>query len=125
MGQFRPGQDYLKLDGIPYHRVDTSNIPPGYLEVDVLVDDNGTEFDTLMVAGQIGMRVSSSGDKGLSAGGLQDTVAPVAGWWIFTKRPGGGSSEDQLLEDLMANSEELGDDNEGQEEGDLVAQTNK
>jgi hypothetical protein len=49
-----------------------------------------------MVAGQIGMRISSSGDKTLSLDGLQDTVAPVAGWWMFTKKLQGGSSKDKL-----------------------------
>ncbi|KII90180.1 hypothetical protein PLICRDRAFT_40375 [Plicaturopsis crispa FD-325 SS-3] len=38
-----------------------------------------------MVAGLVGMRVSNSGDKALSEKGEKDTLAPVAGWWIFTK----------------------------------------
>jgi hypothetical protein len=38
-----------------------------------------------MVAGSVGMRVSSSGDVSLSPGGEDDTVRPVVGWWLFVK----------------------------------------
>ncbi|KAJ7817928.1 hypothetical protein B0H14DRAFT_3089598 [Mycena olivaceomarginata] len=60
-------------------------IPPGYAEVDVLLDDNAEKFECAMVAGNIGMRVSSSGDRKLSEWGADDTVRPVAGWWLFIK----------------------------------------
>jgi hypothetical protein len=53
--------------------------------VDILVDDNGECFDCTMVAGSIGTRVSSSGDCALSASGEDDTVRPIAGWWLFIK----------------------------------------
>jgi hypothetical protein len=87
--RFKLVEDYLTLDGIPYHRIDSQDVPPGYLEVDVLLDDNGDEFKTMMVAGQVGMRICSSGDKRLLPDGQCDTVQPIAGWWIFTKQSEG------------------------------------
>ena len=64
--------------------------------VDVLLDDNGEEFDTLMVAGLIGTRVSDSGDTSLSESGTRDTVSPVAGWWMFTKRSGLSRHQEEM-----------------------------
>ncbi|KAJ6563936.1 hypothetical protein B0H19DRAFT_1140059 [Mycena capillaripes] len=76
----------LVLDGTPFHVVDTQKLPSGYAEVDVLLDDDGEKFECMMTAGMIGMKVSSSGDVGLSSSGQDDTVRPASGWWMFTKR---------------------------------------
>ncbi|KAF7333295.1 hypothetical protein MSAN_02424600 [Mycena sanguinolenta] len=73
------------LDGSPYHRLYRGGIPPGCAEVDILLIDNGVRFDCAMVAGSVGTRVVSSDDKTLSAGGKDDTVSPVLGWWLFVK----------------------------------------
>ena len=35
--------------------INTNNIPPGYVTVPVLVNDNGTEYDTMMFAGSFAM----------------------------------------------------------------------
>ncbi|KAJ7261534.1 hypothetical protein C8J57DRAFT_1436520 [Mycena rebaudengoi] len=75
----------LVLDGTPYHRVDSINVPPGYAEVDVKLNDNGELFNCMMTAGMIGMKVSSSRDVELSPTGRDDIVRPVSGWWIFIK----------------------------------------
>ncbi|KAJ7224975.1 hypothetical protein B0H12DRAFT_1240757 [Mycena haematopus] len=75
----------LVYDGTPYHRLDTHKITPGYATVDVTLDDNNKIFSCAMVAGMVGTQVSSSGDTTLSANGKDDTVRPVAGWWMFTK----------------------------------------
>lgn len=56
----RPG---CNLDGILYHRVDTDAIPLGWVGAPINVDDNGTEYKTMMVAGSMGLRVSSSGEN--------------------------------------------------------------
>jgi hypothetical protein len=60
-------------------RVDSSNIPNANVEVDVKIDDNGTAFDSVMVAGLAGYKV---------LGEQKDTVQPHAAWWIFTKAEG-------------------------------------
>ncbi|KAF8209136.1 hypothetical protein K438DRAFT_1573226 [Mycena galopus ATCC 62051] len=78
-------QKDLVLDGAPFHRLHRGAIPPGYGEVDVLLIDNGERFECAMVAGSIGMRVFSSGDRSLSPNGADDTVQPMVGWWLFVK----------------------------------------
>jgi hypothetical protein len=79
----------LVLDGITYPCIDSSKVPRGYAEVNVLLKDNGKRFNTKMVAGLVATNVSSSGDVTLSPGGRNDVVAPVPGWWIYIKRRNG------------------------------------
>ncbi|KAJ7177425.1 hypothetical protein C8R43DRAFT_942696 [Mycena crocata] len=74
----------LVLDRTPYHRFDSTNVPPASAEVDEL-NDNGEVFDCVMKSGMIGIHISSSEDFMLSADGTNDVVQPVAGWWIFIK----------------------------------------
>ncbi|KAJ7510575.1 hypothetical protein B0H11DRAFT_2401908 [Mycena galericulata] len=76
----------LVFDGSPFHRLDKQKVPPCYAEVDVTVEEYGDEWDGVMVAGLVGMRVSSSKDIALSADGEDDTVSPVAGWWMLMKK---------------------------------------
>jgi hypothetical protein len=80
-----PDNEQLVLDGTPYQPLYRGAIPPGYGEVDVLLIDDGERFECAMVAGSVGIRVLSSGDRALSARGADDTVQPVAGWWLFVK----------------------------------------
>ncbi|KAI0691479.1 hypothetical protein BC835DRAFT_113538 [Cytidiella melzeri] len=80
------GKQQLVLDGVTYHRVAGDAIPPGNVSVDVLLDDNGEEINTMMTAGLVATRVSDSGDTTLSVSGKQDVVAPVPGWWMFIKK---------------------------------------
>ncbi|KAJ7493372.1 hypothetical protein B0H11DRAFT_960662 [Mycena galericulata] len=77
----------LVLDGTPYHRLSGGGVPPGYAEVEVKVADydDGKSYDCAMVAGSVGLRVSSSGDRTLSPSGTDDTVRPLLGWWMFIK----------------------------------------
>jgi hypothetical protein len=69
--------ELLVLDGVKYHRVDTSDIPNGFASVPVKVDDNGTAYHTKMLAGAIGIRATSSGDSKL------DTIQSLSGWFMF------------------------------------------
>ncbi|GJJ78993.1 hypothetical protein EMPS_11352 [Entomortierella parvispora] len=63
----------LTLDGVAFHRVDTNDIPSGFAEVPVLLNDNGEIFNTVMMAGLLGMRVS---------GPKKNTLQPQLAWWI-------------------------------------------
>jgi hypothetical protein len=101
-------EDAYALDGTSYHRVDTADIPNAYVSVPVLVDDNGREVRTKMVAGLVGMKASSSGEKldisighkgwvrkGFAKPVLEDvepalgedtgldSLQPVVGWWMY------------------------------------------
>ncbi|KAI6781228.1 uncharacterized protein J7T54_002586 [Emericellopsis cladophorae] len=57
---FRHESAECELDGITFEFVE--NIPLGYTKVPVRVDDNETEYDTEIVAGMVGVAVSSSGE---------------------------------------------------------------
>jgi hypothetical protein len=82
----------LILDDMPYHRLDIDDIPPGYAEVDVKLDDNGEKIDCMITAGLVGSTVLDSKDFSwkLGGSGVRDVVSPLAGWSMF-KKP----SEDQ------------------------------
>ncbi|KAI5819628.1 hypothetical protein BZA77DRAFT_158857 [Pyronema omphalodes] len=58
-------------------RVDTTDIPMGYGEVSVTVDDNGYEFHATMLAGSTGYKV---------LGENNDTLAPHNTWWVFSQK---------------------------------------
>ena len=49
------------LDGARYGRLDLKSIPPSYGTVPVHVDDDGHEFDTILIAGSLGITGSSTG----------------------------------------------------------------
>ena len=49
----------------------------------VQVNDNGYIFDTLTVAGSVGMNCSSSGEELAVGKKWFDTVAAQTGWWMF------------------------------------------
>ena len=104
----RPGCD---IDGILYHQVDTNDIPNGYVSLPVTVDDNGVIHKTRMVAGSVGIQLSTSGlpvddsqaysygssfSWGPNGGTTDtyggtgvgypvdlDTIQPVSGWWMY------------------------------------------
>ena len=47
------------------------------------VNDNGNEFDAMMVAGSVGISCTSRRDE-LDEGSVElDTVSAGTGWWIF------------------------------------------
>ena len=103
-----PDTPRLFLSGVPYHRIESDEIPPGYVCVPVKVDDNGVMHETMMVAGSIGVKLTSSGkplaqrpkpyathvteDQAQPStaqpdrAGL-DTLQPVTGWFIFELKP--------------------------------------
>lgn len=92
----RPGKwdTGCKLDGVAFHRVETDDIPAGYASVPVKLNDNGKEYDTMMLAGMVGIQASSSGQllEGASETGL-DSIQPVSGWWMYEKTNESASRE--------------------------------
>ncbi|EQC40322.1 hypothetical protein SDRG_02223 [Saprolegnia diclina VS20] len=58
-----------------YPLVDMQDIPPGYLTVDVTIDDNGTEYKALMFAGHMAY----------SIGDNKASIAPSLSWAIALK----------------------------------------
>ena len=74
---------HLTLDGVDYHWVESDEVPPGYTSVPVKVDDNGHEFEAMMVAGSVGIKASISERGGI---GELDTMGAESGWWIFEKK---------------------------------------
>ncbi|TDL14641.1 hypothetical protein BD410DRAFT_823196 [Rickenella mellea] len=78
---FAPPRRPLVYGGMTYPLVDTSDLPHGYCEVPVLVDDNGEKLNCTMLAGHVGVALSSSGGKG----GQWDTLQASPEWFIFIK----------------------------------------
>ncbi|KAF9481143.1 hypothetical protein BDN70DRAFT_912402 [Pholiota conissans] len=85
------GKNVCVLDGVEYGRIDANNIPPGFCEVDVKLNDNGAEFDCMMVSGHLAWK--AEGDK-------KDTVRPKPGWFMFVKKAEAMESDGVLDEDI-------------------------
>lgn len=105
--QFRGGRGFT-LDGVIYHNIDSSQIQPVYVSVPVKVNDNGKELDTIMIAGSVGTRYTSSDGAGTGSGVGLDSVNPVSGWWIFVKK----DNVEETAEAIEASSGKLPDDTE-------------
>ena len=63
------------LDGVSYPKIDDQNIPLGFAEVDVKLDDNGEEFDTTLVAGSVGSQIC------VGTNSTRNTIRPLPAWW--------------------------------------------
>jgi len=88
MGPVLPGQqepsrwmpmpvEKLVLDDAEYNVIDSDDVPNGFCEVDVKLDDNGEEFECMMVSGHLASRV-----EGLK----KDTLRPLPSWFMFVKQ---------------------------------------
>jgi hypothetical protein len=71
-GETVPG---LVLDKVTYPVIESGNIPVGFCEVDVKLDDNGVIFPSMMVSGHLAF--SMEGEK--------DTIRPLPSWFMFIK----------------------------------------
>ncbi|KAL8882576.1 MAG: hypothetical protein Q9198_000443 [Flavoplaca austrocitrina] len=106
-----PTSPGCNIDGTLYHRVDTNDIPSGYVSAPVTLDDNGRLYKTRMMAGSVGIQLrrsglpvdqsrgymygpsfawGSNGDITYAGGGPGvgypvdlDTLQPVSGWWMY------------------------------------------
>jgi len=75
--------------------------------VDVLLDDNGEEFQCMMTAGLFGTEILAD------AKGRRDTVRPVSGWWMFEKIAEGEEKRDPRQDFLAGIAQDFAD--KGQE----------
>jgi hypothetical protein len=81
--------------------IDSEDITPGFAALPIKLDDNGTLFNTMMVAGNVAMQVCDSGNSQLSETGRQDTVKPQPGWWMFIKDQADSFETPQLKSSYM------------------------
>jgi hypothetical protein len=78
----------LVLDKVSYPVIDSSDVPVGFCEVDVKLDDNGVIFPSMMVSGHLALLVE--GEK-------KDRVRPLPSWFMFIK----GEEEEKKWNDLV------------------------
>ena len=76
---FRDRYQYM-LDGISYFTIRFTDIPAGYGEVDVTINDDGIERSCSMVAGNLAFSVMES-----TTGGKLDTISPSPQWYMLEK----------------------------------------
>ncbi|KAL5322891.1 hypothetical protein ACEPPN_010870 [Leptodophora sp. 'Broadleaf-Isolate-01'] len=76
----------LKLDGISYHSIEIKDVSLAWTSGPLRLDDNGAITETTLVAGLVGMKVSSSGKElhEKTETGL-DTLSVASGWWMYEK----------------------------------------
>lgn len=114
--EFQARSSTVELKDALSRRVDTEDVPSGFASVPVTVNDNGTIYETMMLAGIVGIQATSSGamldgtqyhdDPPLfpdgPGGPLEpavysvppateqaglDTIQPLSGWWMYEQRP--------------------------------------
>jgi hypothetical protein len=76
---FKGSEGKYLLDGVEYLCIGTSSFTSAHTSMTVKVCDQGGEFQAHVVAGSVGMKVSSS--KNLKED--LDTLQPESGWWMI------------------------------------------
>ena len=79
----------LEYKGTRYHQIDVKKIPSGFASVPVKVDDDGTQYNTKMLAGSFGIQATNSGQKTDSG---RDHASP----WNKDYKPAEGTGEPGL-----------------------------
>lgn len=113
--QFRGGRGY-NLDGMVYHTIASDEIPPGYAYLPVKVNDDGNKVATIIVAGSLGTKYTSSDGASAGSGAGLDSVNPVSGWGMFVKK--GGADE-------TAKASEAGPGNSADESEPTISTSNE
>jgi hypothetical protein len=91
--EFEARNTEMELDDALSRRVDTDDVPSGYASVPLHVNDNGVTYETMMVAGSIGIQATSlNGTNGRDGGSVPskakiDSIQPLSGWWMYEKKP--------------------------------------
>ena len=80
----------LVLDKVPYPVIESDDVPVGFCEVDVKLDDNGVMLPCMMVSGHLAFSVE--GEK-------KDRIRPSPSWFMFVKENVGQSNG--LLQSLV------------------------
>ena len=78
----------LVLDGQYFPIIDSRKVPSGFVELDLLVNDDFTYLDSVMVAGQLGGKILDlKGDigEGNLFEGKEDKLGIASGWFLFVK----------------------------------------
>ncbi|KAF8312167.1 hypothetical protein F5887DRAFT_1047970 [Amanita rubescens] len=65
----------LVLDGVSYPMIDSQDVPVGFAEVDVELDDNGEKFETTIIAGSVGSQIC------MGTSSVRDAIRPLPAWW--------------------------------------------
>jgi hypothetical protein len=73
-----PEGKYL-LDGIKYLCIGTSSFTSAHTSMKVKMRDQGEEFRARVIAGSVGMKISSSNELREDS----DTLQPESGWWMI------------------------------------------
>lgn len=66
----------LSIDSVQYSATETTDIPVGFCEVEIKLDDNGELFDCMMVAGHLASVIE---------GQNEDALRPSPEWFMFIK----------------------------------------
>ena len=66
----------LVLDKVLYPVIESDDVPVGFCEVDVKLDDNGVIFPCMMVSGHLAFSVE---------GAKKDRIRPLPSWFMFVK----------------------------------------
>jgi hypothetical protein len=66
----------LVLDEVAYPVIESDNVPVGFCEVDVKLNDNGETLPCMMVSGHLARSVE--GEK-------KDSIRPLPSWFMFVK----------------------------------------
>lgn len=76
------------FDASGFHTIDTQQIPASQCRVPVKLDDDGNIIECEMVAGLLGMKVTSSGEDLHNKPGETglDTISIEPGWWMSAKK---------------------------------------
>lgn len=84
--EFQSRDTEMGLDDALSRRVNINTVPAAFASVPVSVDDNGVQYETMMVAGLIGIQATSSATRSdLCEKAEIDSIQPLSGWWMYER----------------------------------------
>ena len=84
----------LVLDEVSYPVIDRGDVPIGFCEVDVKLDDNGVTLPCMMVSGHVAYSVE--GEK-------KDGLRPLPSWFMFVKGDLGEEEKEKTSKKILWN----------------------